>query len=262
MHLVSLFTHLFWGWCNKEKEGKKGRNRTRGGRKLLGFGERNKEVQQHPAGSTTTPSRFSPPCSISPAAMPRGGILIFGVGRELTSPCWQTGAPQGRQTGLCKGGQDHRLAILGGIKQLGTFFNFFPPPTQELFRRVGTQRYLYSFQTKASHHHLTAQFEDTRLLSFRDDKLILPVTAYTATNSDPLKSKAAPAQHRHCLLHLGSLGRAKPSLQGSESQNSSERLESFCSMTERIEELLLPPLDKQENSYHKVLSSLETQILN
>lgn len=184
--------------------------------------------------------------------MPRGGIFIFGVGSELTSPCWQTGAPQGRQTGLCKGGQDRRLAILGGIQQLGTVFNFFPLPTQELFERAEAQRYLYRFQTKASDHHLTAQFQDPRLLSFRDDKLILPVTAYTATNSDPLKSKAAPTQHRHCLLHRGSSGRAKTSLQGSESQNSSERLESFSSMTERIEELPLPPLDTQENSYHKV----------
>lgn len=100
--------------------------------------------------------QFLLPRSISPAAMPGEGIFPFGVRSELTLLCWQTEAPQRRETGLYKGGADHRLAAVGTTQQLSITFSLYPPPphTKELFNRAEAQHYLYTFQTKVSDHHL------------------------------------------------------------------------------------------------------------
>lgn len=96
------------------------------------------------------------------------------VVKHLHPPCWQTGAPKRRQVGLCKGEPDHGLAILGSKHQPGTSFHFF------------TQRYLYSFQTKFSNHHLPTCFPTSSVLQRHSDKLILTlISSHAATNSDP-----------------------------------------------------------------------------
>lgn len=110
----SLFTHCFWEW--QEKARKKWRESSRGRRKWLGFGEY-WDVQQHPAvSSTALPAHqavLPPSQHLSCSHTSRRYFHLWAVQWTTSPPCWQPGAPQRGQTGLCKGEPDHRLALLG-----------------------------------------------------------------------------------------------------------------------------------------------------
>lgn len=137
--------------------------------------------------STTTPGCFS---SLTASFLQPRIKEIFTplrwAANQLHPQCWQTGAAQQRQTGLCKGELDHRLATPGSTHQPGTFLNFFTLSSRALQRGRGTALSLASkpsFQTTIC--PLTSS-----VLQRHSDKLILPVTSHAATNSDPSKSKA------------------------------------------------------------------------
>lgn len=234
-----LLTYSFWEW--QEKDRKKWRKSSRGRRKLLGFGEY-WDVQQHPTVSpncsTTTKSCFFLLHSMCPAATHQGGLFSSGVCGEPPPP--STLAERSSIMEHFSSQPDHRLAMLGSTHQPSTYFNFF------------TLCYLHSFQTKFSDHYLPTHFHTSSILQRHSDKV---------TSTQPLTvTHQNQRQTWHwCLgwptkikgrLALGSLGRAKLSLQGSASQNSSERLKGFSKMTKRGVTAVTP--DTRESNYHVV----------
>lgn len=164
-----------------------------------------------PSCSTTTPRCFS---SLTASVLqPRIKEIFSPLGwavNHLHPQCWQTGAPQQRQTGLCKGELDHRLAILGSTHQPGTFFNFITLNSRALQRGRGTVLSLVCFQTKFSDHDLPTHFPTSSILQRHSDKRILPVTSHRATNSDPSKSKAAVTLVQPPAPGLLGEGKAEP----------------------------------------------------
>lgn len=177
-------------------------------RKLLGFGERHSSWL--PNCSTTTSSSFP---SLTASALPQGGVFTFGVGGEWTLPRWQTGAPQWRQTGLCKAGPDHWLAVPDSTQQHSTF-SFVSPNSRAL--QKGQRHSITSTVSKPRFH-----IQDPCFLSSRD-KITIWFSHYPPMQ--PLTVSHQRQRYWHCLLHLNSPWRAKPSLQHSESQNASKSL--------------------------------------
>lgn len=127
---------------------------------------------------------------------------------------------------------DHRLAMLGSTHQPSTSFNFF------------TLCYLHSFHTKFSDHYLPTHFHTSSILQRHSDK-VTSTQPLTVTHQNQRQT-----WHWCSPLALGSLGGAKLSLQGSASQNSSERLKGFSNMTKRGVTAVTP--DTRESDYHVV----------
>lgn len=129
---------------------------------------------------------FFLPHSIFPAATYQGDIYTPEMGSEPAPPTMLADRSCTTETGLCKGELDHRLAILGSTHQPGTFLNFFTLNSRALQRGRGTA---LSLASKPSFQSTICPLTSS-VLQRHSDKLILPVTSHTATNSDPSKSKA------------------------------------------------------------------------
>lgn len=138
-----------------------------------------------PSCSTTTPRCFS---SLTASVLqPRIKEIFSPLGwavNHLHPQCWQTGAPQQRQTGLCKGELDHRLAILGSTHQPGTFFNFITLNSRALQRGRGTVLFLVS---KPSFQTMICPLTSPHLPSSRD----------TVTNGSSQKPPTEPLTVTH-----------------------------------------------------------------